>query len=82
MPVSRHTLANHFAIQHAQSRKEGRRAVAFVIVSHRAAAALLERQPWLGAVQRLDLALLIHTKHHRLLRRVQILQCVIPLGLV
>lgn len=72
VPVPGHTLANDLPIQHAQRGKEGRGAVALVIVRHRAAAAPFERQPRLGAVQRLDLALFVHTEHHRLLRRIQI----------
>src|ERR1035441_6571966 len=62
------TLANDLAVQDAQRRKKRRRAVALVIVRHGSAPALLdERQPRLGAIQRLNLALLVQTQHHRLL---------------
>ncbi len=55
-----------------ERRKERRRAVALVIVGQRATAALLKRQSRLGAIQRLDLALLVQTQHQRLLGRIQI----------
>ena len=46
--------------------------VPFVVVGLRARPALAQRQPRLRAVQRLDLALLIHAQHQRPLRRRQI----------
>src|SRR5277367_788709 len=42
--------------------KQGRRAVALVVVGHGAAPAALHRQSRLGAVERLDLRLLIASK--------------------
>ena len=47
------------------------RAVALVVVRHRCGAPLLQRQAGLGAVERLDLALLVDAEHERLVRRVQ-----------
>src|SRR5271167_3155010 len=47
-------------------------AMAFIIMGHGAGAALLDRQPRLGAVERLDLALLVDAEHHRLVRRAQV----------
>jgi len=52
-------LANDFAFQNFQRRKERRRPVADIIVSEGAATALLEWQTRLRAVQGLNLALLI-----------------------
>src|SRR3984893_8266127 len=42
------------------------------VVGHRAAAAALHRQPRLGAVERLDLRLLIDRQHQRVLGRIDI----------
>src|SRR3712207_1162953 len=42
------------------------------IVRHRAGPALLKRQPRLGAVERLDLALLVGRGHERALRRLAV----------
>ena len=55
-----------------QGRKERGRTVAFVVVSHSAATASFERQARLRSIQSLNLALLIHTEHQGLLRRIQI----------
>jgi hypothetical protein len=55
MPMAGHALADNLALQHVESGKQGRRAVAFVIVGHRPAATALHRQPRLGAVERLNL---------------------------
>src|SRR5208283_2032955 len=49
-----------------------RRPVSLVVVGHRAGAALLQRKSRLGAVERLDLALLVDRKHQRLVRRVEV----------
>ena len=60
------------AIGDIERGKERCRAVAHVIVSHRASAAFLERQAGLRAVQSLNLALLITTEHDRVLGRVEL----------
>jgi hypothetical protein len=44
-------------------REQGRGAFAFVVMRHRPAAALLHRQPRLGAVKGLDWALFIDRQH-------------------
>ncbi len=72
MPVLRHAIPDHCAIQRAQGRKQRRRAVALVVVRHGAAAARLQRQTRLGSVEGLNLALLIHAQHQRLVGRVQV----------
>jgi hypothetical protein len=41
-------------------------------MGHRPAPALLHGKPWLGPIQCLDLALFVHGKHNRVLRRVQV----------
>ena len=58
--VSLHVAPNHRAVEHVQRREQRRGAVALVVVGHGRAPAALERQARLGAVERLDLALLVH----------------------
>ena len=63
MPVAAHALADNLAVEHVERGEQGCRAVALIVMGHRAAAAALHRQPRLGAVERLDLALLIDRQH-------------------
>ena len=63
MPMALHAAADHRAVQHVERGEQGGGAVALVVVRHGAAAALLHRQARLGAVQRLDLALLVDRQH-------------------
>ncbi len=60
VPVARHVAADDGAVEHIEGGKQRRCAMAFVVVGHRPSAALLHRQTGLGAVERLDLALLIY----------------------
>ena len=55
MPVTGHALADDLAVEDIERGEQRGRAVAFVVVRHRPATALLHRQPRLGAVERLDL---------------------------
>src|ERR1041385_3247761 len=66
------TVADDFASEHIERREQSRRSVSLVVVGHGAAAPFLQRQPGLGALQSLNLALLVHTKHNRLVGRIQI----------
>src|SRR5262249_47302948 len=59
MPVALHAAADDLALEHVEGGEEGRGAVADVVVGHGAAAPLLDRQPRLGPVEGLDLALFI-----------------------
>ena len=71
--VLRQAAADHHSGEHVQRGEQGSGAVAFVVMGHRASPALLHRQGRLGAVQGLDLALLlVYAQHHGLLRRVQV----------
>src|SRR5689334_25446571 len=70
--VTRVAVANDFAGEHVERREQGRRSVSLVIVSHGAAAPLLQWQSGLGALQSLNLALFVYTKHNRLVGRIQI----------
>ena len=69
MPVALHVLPDDRSVQHVERGEERRRAVAFVVVGHGGAAALLQRQAGLGAVKRLYLRLFIHRQNHRMGRR-------------
>ena len=72
MAVSLHTLPNDLAFEHVEGGKQGRGAVALVIMGERAAAPGLYRQTRLGAVERLDLRFLIDRKHDGMGRRINI----------
>src|SRR5713226_5217158 len=69
MPMARHALADDGAVERVEGGEQRRRAVALVVVGHRPAAALLHRQSRLGAVERLDLRLLVDRQHQRVLGR-------------
>ena len=56
----------------SRGRKQRRRAMALVIVGERAGAPALQREAWLGAIQGLDLALLIQREDDRPLGRLQV----------
>lgn len=59
MTMALHAAAGDFALKYVESSKQGSRAVAFVVVGHCASPAFLQGQTGLGAVQRLDLGLLV-----------------------
>ena len=72
MAVALHVLADDRAVEHVERGEQRRRAVPLVVVGHGAGAALLHRQAGLGAVERLDLRLLVDRQHHGVGRRVDI----------
>ena len=72
MPVTAHALANDLAVEHVERGEQGGCPVPLIIMGHRTAAAALHRQPRLGAVERLDLALLIDRQHQCMLGRIDI----------
>jgi len=65
-------VADYFTGEDIQRGKKSRRPVSLIIVGHCAAATFLQRQPGLGALQSLNLALLVHTEHDRLVGGIQI----------
>ena len=65
-------LSDDLALQQFHRGEQSGRAIAFVVVGHGAAAPLFQRQARLGAVQRLNLALLIHAQHQRVIGWIQI----------
>ena len=72
VPMPRHAVANHLAVEHAQGRKHGGRAVAFVVVRHRSTAAFLQRKARLGAIEGLDLTFLVDAQDQGLVRRIEV----------
>ena len=64
MAVALHVLSDDRSIQNVERREQRGRAVAFVVMGHGAGAALLHRQAGLGAVECLDLRLLVDRQHH------------------
>src|SRR5829696_5636888 len=67
-----HTAAEDRAVEHVEGGKQGGGAVALVVMGHGAGPALLQRQAGLGAVEGLDLALLVDREHHRMGGRIDI----------
>ena len=63
MAMAGHVAADDGSVQDVQRGEERRRAVSLVVVGHRAGAALLQGQPRLRPVERLDLALLVDREH-------------------
>ena len=54
-----HVAADDGAVEDVEGSEQRGGAVTFVVVGHRAGTARLHRQPWLGAVERLNLALFV-----------------------
>src|SRR5258708_4816272 len=69
MPVALIEVSNNFAFQYVESSEKSCGSVPFVVMSHRAAAPLLEGQSRLSAIQSLNLALFVNTNHDRLIGR-------------
>ena len=59
MAVALHAAADDRAVEHVEGGEQRGRAVALVVVGHGPGPPLLHRQARLGAVERLDLALLV-----------------------
>ena len=72
MPMAGQAVADDHPGEHVERGEPGGGAVTFVVVGHGAGPTLLHRQSRLGAVERLDLALLIDRQHQRLVRRVEV----------
>ncbi len=60
------------ANQDVERSKQRRRAVALIVMRHRAGPALLQRQSRLGAIERLNMTLLIHSQNQSLVRRIEV----------
>src|SRR5437660_3091479 len=72
VPMPPHTGGENRTIDRVECCEQRGRPVAFVVVCHRSASALLERKSRLRAVERLNLALLIDREHDRSLGRSEI----------
>ena len=72
MAMALHAAADDLAFEHVERGEQRRGAVALVVMGHRAGAALLHRQAGLGAVERLDLALLVDRQHDGMGRRIDV----------
>ena len=72
MAVLVHAAAEHGAVEDVEGGKQRGRAVALVVVGHGAAFPGLHGQAGLGAIERLDLALLVDRQHHGVGRRVHV----------
>jgi hypothetical protein len=62
----------HGAVEHVERREQGGGAVALVVVGRGRRSALLYRQPGLGALEGLDLRLLVDGQHDRVRGRVDV----------
>ena len=67
-----HTSANDLAFEHVESSEQRRYFVSLVFVGHRASAAFLHRHAGLGAVEGLDLRLLMDREHDGMGGRIDI----------
>ena len=67
-----HTLTDDLAFEHVKGGEQSRDAMAFVTVGHGAGPPLLHRQHRLGAIERLNLALLINRQNDGVVRRIDI----------
>jgi hypothetical protein len=70
--VALHAAADHGTVEHAERSEQGRGAVPLIVMRHRLTAARLDRQSGLGAVEGLDLALLVDRQHHGMGRWIDI----------
>ena len=67
-----HVAADDGAIEDVEGSEQRDGAVTFVVVGHRTGTARLHRQPWLGAVECLNLALFVDREDDRMGGRIDI----------
>lgn len=72
MTMALHVATNHRAVEDVECGEQRRGAVPLVIVSHGSEPALLQRQTRLGAIEGLNLALLVDRQHDGVGRRIDI----------
>jgi hypothetical protein len=70
MAVLLHAASDDLALEDVEGSEQRGGAVARVIVRHGGGAPLLQRQAWLGAIERLDLALLVDREHDGMFGRI------------
>src|SRR5262249_5500779 len=67
-----HVAADNGAVEDVEGGEQSGCPMTFVVVGHGTGAAALHRQAWLGAVESLDLALLVERKDHRMGGRIDV----------
>ena len=72
VPVTLHAAPDNLAFEDIERGEQGGGAVSLVIMRHRAGSPFLDRQAWLGAVERLDLRFLVDREHDGMGRRIDI----------
>lgn len=72
MTVMRQALTDHRAGQYVKCREQRGRPVALVVMGHRSGSTGDHWHRRLGTVESLNLALVIHAQHDRLVRRVEV----------
>jgi hypothetical protein len=72
MAVALHVAADDGPVEDVERSEQGRGAMALVVVRHGAEPALFQRQARLGAIESLDLALLVERQHDGVGRRIEI----------
>src|ERR1700757_4443699 len=72
MPMLLHAAPDDLAFEHVEGGEQRGGAVALVIMGHGGGTPLLQEQARLGAVERLDLALLVDREHEGMLGRIDI----------
>lgn len=72
MPVTLHAAADDPAFEYVESGEQGGGAVAFLVMRHCSGPALLQRQAWLGAMERLNLRFLVNREHDGVCRWIDI----------
>ena len=72
MSVARHATAGHLAFQDVESSEQGRGAMALVVMSHGTGSSLFHRQPRLGPIEGLYLALLVDREDNGMIRGIDI----------
>ena len=72
MAMALHALADNLALEDIERREQGGDAMALVVVGHGAGTPLLHRQPRLGAIKGLNLALLIDREDDGVVGRIDI----------
>src|SRR3979490_2098081 len=72
MTMAFHALSNNLAFKDIERREQGGNAMALVIMGHAGSAALLDRQARLGAIECLNLDILIDRQDNGVVRRIDV----------
>ena len=72
MPMVRHTAAGDFTFQDVEGGEQRSGAVALIVVGHGTGASLLHRQAGLGAIESLNLTLLVNRENNSVIGRIDV----------